>query len=157
MQWKFLLALAFVGLPMGTLAQVCCPAGCVQDNNRCVTTGPTPRSCGTVACASRPGGTSTGTPGIGAPVIVYPRPPQRPHTPTCCEATHRPGGSYSRTCRDYEMHCDGRNEMLATCKDRRGRDVRTALPTVSTCLQVENENGQMKCRKRTPRPPAECV
>jgi hypothetical protein len=48
------------------LAQICCPAGCVQDANRCVTTGPNPRSCNTVPCAGGPG-SSGGSPGSGTP------------------------------------------------------------------------------------------
>ena len=45
------------------VAQVCCPNGCVQDGNHCVTTGPNPRSCTPVACA--PGG-SRGPSGGGS-------------------------------------------------------------------------------------------
>ena len=157
-RWRLLLAVGALCGPAGLLAQVCCPAGCVQNNSGCIPTGPAPTtSCRPIACGAPPGTPAPGHAGKGAPVVVFPMPAQPPHRPSCCIPSIRPGGSYSKTCRDYEMHCDERNEMLATCKDRRGRDVRTALPTVSSCLQVENENGQMKCRKRTKRPPAECI
>jgi hypothetical protein len=49
-------------------AQICCQAGCVQDANRCVTTGPNPRSCNTVPCATGSGGSSGGSSGGGTPV-----------------------------------------------------------------------------------------
>ena len=29
-------------------AQICCPSGCVQDGNSCVTIGANPRSCGII-------------------------------------------------------------------------------------------------------------
>ena len=47
-------------------AQTCCPAGCVQDANRCVTTGPLWTRCTPVACAGdsrRPSAGSSGRTG----------------------------------------------------------------------------------------------
>jgi hypothetical protein len=55
-------------------AQVCCPAGCVQDANRCLTTGPNPRSCNTVTCGGGSGSSSGGS-GRGS-AVVFPRPIQ---------------------------------------------------------------------------------
>jgi hypothetical protein len=47
--FTLVLALAFADVSM---AQVCCPAGCVQNGSGCVTSGPTPATCGTVQCPS---------------------------------------------------------------------------------------------------------
>jgi hypothetical protein len=46
-------------------AQTCCPAGCAQEANRCVTTGPLWTRCTPIACAegSRPSGGSSGRTG----------------------------------------------------------------------------------------------
>lgn len=150
------LLFALIALPTALFAQVCCPSGCVQDGNKCVTTGPSPVSCHRVACHPPP--PPNPTPGTYPPgSAVRPILPVSRSSGMCCDPTRRPGGSYSQTCRDYEMRCHYENQLLATCKDRRGRDVRTALPNVSTCKRIENENGQMKCRKRSPRPPAACM
>jgi len=66
---SLLLSILLLARPAG--AQVCCPAGCVQDNNACVTTGPPPHlSCGTVACNSPPAGSGTSGSGGGG-VSVY--------------------------------------------------------------------------------------
>ena len=54
-------------------AQVCCPAGCVQDSNRCVTTGPNPRTCNSVPCAG--GSPGSGGGGSGQTYVVYPTGP----------------------------------------------------------------------------------
>jgi hypothetical protein len=43
-----LLSIFSFGMNATVFAQICCPAGCVQDANRCVTTGPNPRTCNTV-------------------------------------------------------------------------------------------------------------
>lgn len=47
-------------------AQICCPAGCVQNNNGCVTTGANPRSCSTVPCNPGSGSSGGGSPGKGS-------------------------------------------------------------------------------------------
>src|SRR6476661_1107604 len=47
-------------------AQTCCPAGCVQDADRCVTTGPNWTKCTPIACAGdsrRPSGGFSGRTG----------------------------------------------------------------------------------------------
>lgn len=155
LRYSLLLA-ALVGWAPLAFAQVCCPSGCVQDRNKCVTTGPSPVSCHRVACPAPPPPRATDRHPSGPP-LSRPILPVSRSSGMCCDPTRRPGGSYSQTCRDYEMRCHMENQLLATCKDRRGRDVRTALPNVSTCKNIENENGQMKCRKRAKRPPAACI
>ena len=45
------------------IAQICCPSNCVQEGNSCVTTGPNPRSCGTISCSS--GSSATGGGSLG--------------------------------------------------------------------------------------------
>jgi len=64
-----------VGLNTPVFAQTCgCQAGCVQDGNRCVTTGPSPKICNSVPCAG--GSTSTGGGGgQGTQHTVVPRLP----------------------------------------------------------------------------------
>jgi hypothetical protein len=62
---RYLLSLilfSIFGLSTPVSAQICCPAGCVQDANRCVTTGPNPRTCNSVPC----GGSSRGPGGGGS-------------------------------------------------------------------------------------------
>jgi len=57
------------------LAQVCCPKDCVQDGNRCVTTGPQPRACQSVACppgTPRQTGPGGGDGPIQGPSANYP-------------------------------------------------------------------------------------
>lgn len=61
------------GLNTTVFAQICCPAGCVQDSNRCVTTGPNPRTCNSVPCSGSSSGSSGGGSGRGGGVI-FPRP-----------------------------------------------------------------------------------
>ena len=63
---RYLLLLVFVsifGLSTPLSAQICCPAGCVQDSNRCVTTGPNPRTCNSVPCSGAAPGSSGGSGG----------------------------------------------------------------------------------------------
>ena len=55
-------------------AQICCPAGCVQDSNRCVTTGANPRICNSVPCSGSSSGSSGGGSG-GQTYVVPQRPP----------------------------------------------------------------------------------
>lgn len=70
----FILTFACLGISEA-VAQVCCPAGCVQNNNSCVTTGPNPRSCSPVACNPGSGGSGGGSSGTGT-VQAPPNPPQ---------------------------------------------------------------------------------
>jgi hypothetical protein len=75
-------------------AQICCPAGCVQDSNRCVTTGPNPRVCNSVPCAGGGSGGGGGGSGSGTYVVI-PLParpsPCRPYYP---DAAARAEGVY---------------------------------------------------------------
>jgi hypothetical protein len=57
-----ILVLAYV-LISPVFAQTCCPAGCAQEGNRCVTTGPLWTRCIPIACAEssrRPSAGSSG-------------------------------------------------------------------------------------------------
>jgi hypothetical protein len=56
-----LVVISIFGLSTPLSAQICCPAGCVQDSNRCVTTGPNPRTCNSVPCSGTPSGSSGGS------------------------------------------------------------------------------------------------
>lgn len=150
---RLVFAMAFAVLSPAVFAQVCCPSGCVQDNARCIRAGRPDIACPRVACTqSFPGANSGGSSG-GAAGISYPMP--GPTKSLCCDPTHIPGGSYTKTCRDFEMRCENANELLATCRSGHG-EVRSALPNVSTCRKIENINGELKCKKRAPRPPAAC-
>ncbi len=63
------------GLNTPVFAQICCPAGCVNEYNppRCVTTGPNPRACYSVPCSQSSGGSGGGS-GGGQTSVVYPLP-----------------------------------------------------------------------------------
>src|SRR5262245_21009909 len=68
-----LLSIFGFGFNTTVFGQICCPAGCVQDANRCVTIGPNPRTCNSVPCTGgpqRPGG-----PPVGGGVVHFPPPP----------------------------------------------------------------------------------
>ncbi len=68
-------------------AQVCCPVGCVQDNNACVKTG-TNQQCSTVACPPPSGkgsGSSGGGKGTGGGVGMSTPKPGSSFTPICVE------------------------------------------------------------------------
>jgi hypothetical protein len=64
------------GLNTSVFAQICCPAGCVNDYNpaRCVTTGPNPRTCNSVPCGGSSQGSRGGSSGTGSGVIYQPPP-----------------------------------------------------------------------------------
>jgi len=70
------LVLACAAAPEAS-AQFCCPAGCVQNNNSCVTTGANPRACQTVPCTSSgSSGSGSGSSGGGGTVLQPISPPQ---------------------------------------------------------------------------------
>lgn len=57
------------------MAQVCCPAGCVQNANTCVTSGPTPAACAPIPCWGTSGGTgSSGGGSSGGASSEFPQP-----------------------------------------------------------------------------------
>ena len=63
-------------LAMGpAVAQICCPSGCVQNNNGCVTTGPNPRTCNIVPCTGGAGGPPVGGTTGGGGGQFPPEPP----------------------------------------------------------------------------------
>lgn len=89
-------------------------------------------------------------------MITYPLPIQPANQKRlCCDPSRIPGGSYTKTCRAIEMHCVNANELMATCRSGHG-EVRSTLPNVTSCLKIENINGELKCKKRAKRPPTEC-
>lgn len=151
------LIVAFFCWSPAVFAEVCCPNGCVQDGARCIRAGRPDLTCQPAMCPTRPsGGSQGGSTGHGAPVVSYPRPIQpagQQHI--CCDASRIPGGSYTKTCRSIEMHCVNANELQATCRSGRG-EVTSTLPNVTSCLKIENINGELKCKKRAKRPPAAC-
>lgn len=152
-----LLTAAFLfGSPVA-FAEVCCPSGCVQDGAGCIRAGRPDLSCHRATCPSGPsGGSQGGSTGHGAPMISYPRPIQPlGEKRICCNASRIPGGSYTKTCRSIEMHCVNANELQATCRSGRG-EITSTLPNVTSCLKIENINGELKCKKRTRRPPVSC-
>ncbi len=73
----FVFALA-CGVASEATAQVCCPAGCVQNNNGCVTTGTNQRACQPVSCTPPPPPPVPGSPGGGQtyvqPILPLPAP-----------------------------------------------------------------------------------
>ncbi|HTR59849.1 MAG TPA: hypothetical protein VMM27_16845 [Casimicrobiaceae bacterium] len=71
LQWFAL----FVAVAIGdvSMAQVCCPAGCVQSGSGCVKSGPTPTACGTVQCPAWGNSSSGGGSGSG-PTVQFPQP-----------------------------------------------------------------------------------
>lgn len=137
--------LAAFGTPVS--AQVCCPAGCVQDGARCVRTGPTPSACALVACpaggGSRGAQTSGGRQRVSVPIL-----PIQPRARICTLKGDRPPpGSYRKTCNDVTFRCSNDEDLLlAACKSGRGW-IRSELPGASTCADVENRNGRLVCRK----------
>lgn len=154
LMFRCLLLLAtLIGLSHTAFAEICCPGGCVQDGARCVRTGPTPSSCPVQACPQhRPGGSQGGSGKQSTTVYSL---PSRKMDHVCCDATRAPGGSYTKTCRDFKMNCVNANELSATCGSGHGW-VRSTLPNVNSCMKIENIDGQLKCKKRAQRPRGEC-
>jgi hypothetical protein len=76
---RLVMLVSIFGFGLNTAAfAICCPVGCVQDSNRCVTTGPNPRTCGTVPCSGPTSGSSgggSGTPGSGIAFFQSSGPP----------------------------------------------------------------------------------
>lgn len=72
------LALALAcGVASEAAAQVCCPAGCVQNNDSCVTTGANPHACQTVTCTGGgSSGSGSGSGSSGGGTGFQPIPPQ---------------------------------------------------------------------------------
>jgi len=129
------------GLNTTVFAQICCRAGCVQDGNRCVTTGPTPRSCGTVPCSgSSPGssGGGSGRPSVTPPVVLphcplsFPPPASREAATNQCLTSLGANAQFWRCwgeddagrAEDYRtgLSCHDRQRALANqCRDRCAR------------------------------------
>lgn len=146
LRWVALVWLCALAGP--ALAQVCCPAGCVQDGARCVRTGPTPTACSRVACQATGGGGqgATGGGSRGGSAVVYPRPPTRSRV--CKLDNQLPPGSFTLTCPQVNYRCSAdEDKLIAICKDRRGQLKKSRLLGASTCANVENIDGTLVCRK----------
>src|SRR5215510_13798424 len=83
-------------------AQICCPSGCVQDGNRCVTTGANPTRCATVPCPGGGSGPGGGGTGFGHRMVVLPEPPSHG---LVCFVDQPPRGSYLRSCEKIVWAC----------------------------------------------------
>jgi hypothetical protein len=131
-----LLSIFGFGFNATTFAQICCPAGCVQDASRCVTIGPNPRSCNTVQC--RPGNPPGGGTGGGAPAVIFPR-------PTCFLLNRTPAARDART-NQCVADLRGRAQLWGCLfEDDAGRaeDLRTGLSCPDRQAALANQ-----CRAR---------
>jgi hypothetical protein len=131
-----LLSIFGFGFNTTAFAQICCPAGCVQDANRCVTIGPNPRSCNTVQC--RPGSSPGGGSGGGAPAVIFPR-------PTCFLLNRTPAARDART-NQCVADLRGRAQLWGCLfEDDAGRaeDLRTGLTCPDRQAALANQ-----CRAR---------
>jgi len=127
-------------------AQICCPSGCVQDGNRCVTIGANPTACAAIACPG--GGGSQGGGGAGSG--------KRGAFPAGfgggCFVDQPPRGSYQKSCEKIVWDC---KTLSATCKTRAGAKVATSL-VIEGCVllpgDIANMNGVLHCNKGGPLP-----
>lgn len=129
-------------------AQVCCPSGCVQDGNRCVTIGANPTACAVIACPGGGSGAGGGAPGLGHRMVV---PPQPPSHGLVCYIDQPPRGSYQRSCEKIVWDC---KTLSATCKTRAGANVATTL-VPSGCVpfgDIANMDGTLHCNMGGPLP-----
>src|SRR5262249_7228594 len=74
-------------------AQICCPSGCVQDGNRCVTIGANPTACAAIPCPGGGGGQGGGGLGSGRRYGYG-----IAGLPDGCHVDYWPRGSYQRSC-----------------------------------------------------------
>lgn len=129
-------------------AQICCPSGCVQDGNHCVTIGANQTACATVPCPSGGSGPGGGAPGAGHSGEVLIMPPS--HGPVCF-VDQPPRGSYQRSCEKIVWDC---KTLKATCRNRAGANVATTL-TTGDCVafgDIANMDGRLHCNKGGPLP-----
>ena len=127
-------------------AEVCCPAGCVQDGARCVTTGAAPRSCPLATCAPGQGGGAGkppggGSGGSGAAGGVTGGGASSGLT---CRA---PVGDFVNSCTSVSGDCAS---VAASCRTRGGRSVSTRID-LSRCAshRARNFDGVLRCDTRT--------
>ena len=131
------LVAAFV-LVSDARAQICCPAGCVQDGNACVRTGPNPVRCATVPCPGGGGGGAGGGGGGGHGGLV----PWVPF-PATCFVDQPPRGSYQRSCTGIKWDC---KTLSATCRKRDGGQVATSISADTRCIdEIQNMDGHLHC------------
>jgi len=130
-------------------AQICCPSGCVQDGNRCVTIGTNPTACGTVPCPGGGPGPGGGGSGFGHRVVTPVWVPNQGGP--VCFVDQPPRGSYQSSCE--KIVWDGKT-LKATCKSRAGANVATTL-TTGDCVpfgDIANMDGRLHCNKGGPLP-----
>lgn len=141
-----LLFLALLGLPSLGRAQVCCPAGCVQNNSGCVSAGAIHSPCPRVQCPAPPGGNAQPPNGRGAPAVTYPRPSVK-HSICISNVGEAPHGSYHQSCPTSRHVCTADEDVLtATCKSGAGLKEST-LRDASRCANIENRNGILVCER----------
>jgi hypothetical protein len=124
------------GLNKTVFAQICCPVGCVQDANRCVTTGPNPRTCRSVPCS--PGSPGTGGESGGGGVVIF-------TGPTCNLINTTPAARDART-NQCVADLRGRAQLWGCLlEDDAGRaeDLRTGLTCPDRQAALANQ-----CRTR---------
>jgi hypothetical protein len=131
-----LLSIFSFGLNATVFAQICCPAGCVQDANRCVTTGPNPRPCNSVPC--RPGSPGTGGGSSGGGVVIFPG-------PNCFLLNRTPAARDART-NQCVADLRGRAQLWGCMSEDdagRAEDLRTGLTCPDRQAALANQ-----CRAR---------
>lgn len=128
-------------------AQVCCPSGCVQDGAGCVRTGPTPAACGRVPCGTSAPPQAGSRHPRGGSAVSHPRQPTRSRV--CKLDNQLPPGSFTQTCPQVNYRCNvDEDKLTAICKARNGELRKSRLQGASTCANVENIDGRLKCTRQ---------
>jgi len=127
----------------GASAQVCCPAGCVQDSNHCVFNG-TQQACAPTACPNPSNGGGGGSQnGGGRRYVVPPQP--FPINGRTCAVDQPPRGSYRQTCERVSWDC---KTLSAVCRTRQGTLAVTSMQDTGRCIgDLANMDGQLHCSK----------
>lgn len=132
-------------------AQVCCPAGCVQDATRCVRADATRASCPVVSCAKGPP-SGRATTGGGSGYGSGRAPAGSSGSGRICQYApgqeRLPPGSFIKTCSSVNYQCTNSKDTLsALCKDKRGQLKKSKIQGPSTCADVVNRDGKLVCAK----------
>jgi hypothetical protein len=139
-------AIFFFVLASQSSAQICCPSGCVQDGNRCVTIGANPTACAAIGCPGGGGGQGGGGLGSGRKYGYG-----IAGLPDGCHVDYWPSGSYQRSCENIVWDC---KTLRATCRTRAGARVATTLVPAS-CVpfgDIANMDGTLRCNMGGPLP-----
>ena len=129
------------------IAQVCCPPGCVQDSDHCVTIGTSPKGCPNT-CSIQPPQSGSGSTGNGSqsgsgPVSTSPPPPPPPPPPPCAQPTQSTTDYLTNKC-VADLMADAQAIACAFEDDSgRAEDRRTGL----TCFDRQAELAK-QCRRR---------